>query len=86
MILVDSSVLIDFFRKRNKSKTLFYQLSENNYELAISVITHYEIGIGNREIHYDFWSKLLRNLHCLPFTAECSQKAVGIYKEPSNKQ
>jgi predicted nucleic acid-binding protein len=49
MILLDSSILIDLFRKKNKEKTLFYNLSKTEEIFCISSITSYEIGIGNRK-------------------------------------
>lgn len=49
MILLDSSILIELFRKKDKSKTRFYSLSKTYSDLSISSITFYEIGIGK---HY----------------------------------
>lgn len=54
MILLDSSILIELFRKKDKKKTTFYRLSEEYNELFISSITYYEIGVGNRKSHYDY--------------------------------
>ena len=51
MILLDSSILVELFRKKNKEKTLFYSLSQSYNNLCISSITHYEIGVGNRNSH-----------------------------------
>ena len=47
MILLDSSILIDLFRKKDKEKTQFYLLSQSYSDLCISSITYYEIGVGN---------------------------------------
>ncbi len=47
MILLDSSILIELFRKQDKTKTVFYKLSQTNDDFCISSITHYESGIGN---------------------------------------
>ena len=58
MILLDSSILIELFRKKDKKKTLFYNLSQSAKDLSISTITYYEIGIGNRKSHFDFWDSL----------------------------
>jgi len=48
MILLDSSILIELFRKKDKEKTIFYSLSQSYSDLCISSITYYEIGVGNR--------------------------------------
>lgn len=79
MILLDSSVLIELFRKKDKEKTLFYSLAKTNKTLCISSITYYEIGIGNRKSHVDYWGKLCENLLILPLDKECSENAITIY-------
>jgi len=79
MILLDSSVLIELFRKKDKGKTLFYNLSKSNTELAISTISYYEIGIGNRKAHEKYWDNLCEHLIILPFDKNCADKAISIY-------
>jgi predicted nucleic acid-binding protein len=81
MILLDSSILIELFRKQDKSKSLFYKLSQTSGELCISSITHYEIGIGNRKSHSEYWDSLSENLRILPFDKACSNSAISIYLE-----
>ena len=79
MILLDSSILIDLFRKKNKAKTCFYDLTKNYKDFCISTITNYEIGIGNRKSHYEFWERLKNSLQVLPFDEACSDNAIEIY-------
>ena len=79
MILLDSSILIELFRKKDKEKTLFYSLAKTYKTLCISSITYYEIGIGNRKSHFDYWEKLSENLRILPLDKECSDNAITIY-------
>jgi tRNA(fMet)-specific endonuclease VapC len=79
MILLDSSILIELFRKKNKEKTTFYKLSDNYDGLYISSITNYEIGIGNRKSHVDYWEQLSNYFKVLPFDKECSNTAIAIY-------
>jgi len=43
MILLDTSILIDFYRKKDKSKTVLFQLEKDHHQLAISVLTQFEI-------------------------------------------
>ncbi len=81
MILLDSSLLIELFRKKDKEKTLFYSLAKTYKTLCISSITHYEIGIGNRKSHSDYWEKLSENLRILPFDKDCSDNAITIYHD-----
>lgn len=79
MILLDSSILIELFRKKDKTQTLFYKLAQSTTDLCISSITHYEIGIGNRQSHNEYWESLCKNLKVIPFDKACSETAVSIY-------
>ncbi|MEI6141109.1 MAG: type II toxin-antitoxin system VapC family toxin [Mariniphaga sp.] len=81
MILLDSSVLIDLFRKKEKDKTLFYRLSQAYSGLSISSVSYYEIGIGNRNAHTLHWEALSENLSVIPFDRKCADSAVRIYLE-----
>jgi tRNA(fMet)-specific endonuclease VapC len=47
--------------------------------LCICSITHYEIGVGNRKSHSDYWNLLSENLRVIPFDKACSKSAVTIY-------
>ena len=78
-VLLDSSVLIEMFRKKDKEKTLFFNLSLSYRDLCISSITYYEIGIGNRRSHTDYWELLSENLNLIPLDKVCSTSAVKIY-------
>ena len=79
MILIDSSVLIQFFRSRSKVQTLFYKLARKYKSLSISAITYYEVGIGNRKSHLEYWETLTDCFTILPFNKECSLIAINIY-------
>ncbi|MEQ8685099.1 MAG: type II toxin-antitoxin system VapC family toxin [Imperialibacter sp.] len=81
MILLDSSVIIEHFRKKNKQETMFYSVAKSTKSLCISAISYYEIGIGNRKTHSDFWHSLTQELTVLPFDQACADIAVSIYRE-----
>lgn len=87
MILLDSSVLIELFRKKDKEKTVFYSLSQSYNDLCISSVTDYEIGIGNRKSHADYWNLLSENLRVIAFDKVCSKCPIEIYLDllKSNK-
>jgi predicted nucleic acid-binding protein len=81
MILLDSSVVIELFRKKDKKKTLFYSISQSYSDLCISSITYYEVGIGNRKSHFNYWKKLSDKLTVIPFDKACSITAISIYTD-----
>lgn len=65
LICLDTSILIDYYRKKNKSKTKFVQLSKD-YNFSISVITKLEILTGVRDEQKDFWNKIFNKIKILP--------------------
>lgn len=81
MILLDTSVLIEMFRMKDKAATFFYQLSERNESFAISTVTHYEILRGSYQTSQDaFWMSFLKSITTIPFDISVSNKAVQLYK------
>ncbi len=46
LILVDTSILIDYYRKTDKANSVWVALVRQGYEFAISAITKYEIYSG----------------------------------------
>ena len=85
MILLDSSVLIELFRKKSKQDTLFYKLAQSENDFSISSVTYYEIGIGNRKNHKNYWEKLCERLMVIPFDKACADSAITIYQNLKHK-
>ena len=82
--LVDSSIFIDYFRKREKSKTILYKLSKN-FNVVTSAICHFEIFTGVKESDLVFVNKLFEDIEVIPFYKECAFKASEIYKTLKKK-
>ncbi len=78
-VLVDTSILIDYFRKRDKSKTILYKLS-NNFNVVTSSVCYFEIFTGVKEIDLVFVNKLFEKIEVISFTRECAYNASKIYK------
>ena len=78
-ILLDTSILIDFFRKKNKSKLILYQLIPE-YEFCLSIITSFGIRIGiktdRQKRDYEI---LIEYFDILPIDEACIDVAVDIY-------
>jgi len=85
MILIDTSVLLEYFRKQKKKETLLFQLFERGDELFISTITRYEIMIGNSPKQEVFWEDVLKPLNVLVFGEEEADRTALIYKELKKK-
>lgn len=86
LILLDTSILIDYFRKTNKKNAYFYQLvATQQYTFAVSVITEYEIYLGATKNQTSFWDALFARLSVLVFDSQCAKEAVSIQQELKKK-
>ena len=86
IILADTSILIDYFRKSEKLNSVLIALFDQGYNFAISAITHYEIYSGATAFQIPFWNNLLNRTKVLPFDNLISQIAVDINAELKRKR
>ncbi|MGN6601569.1 MAG: type II toxin-antitoxin system VapC family toxin [Ginsengibacter sp.] len=78
IVLADTSILIDLFRKTEKANSRFVQLALEGYEFQISAITEYEVYSGATADQLPFWDKLLHKVKVLPFDKDVVKMAVSI--------
>lgn len=78
IIMVDTSILIDYFRKMDKSKTRLFDLSQKSENLCISSITEFEIYTGAKGEQADFWKAMLSNFIVFPFDSDAALMAVEV--------
>lgn len=81
MILLDTSVLIEFFRRKYKENSFFYQLAQQHQSFAISAITRMEILAGVNPQQIDFWIAFLRKIEVLPFDEKSANHAAILIKQ-----
>ena len=78
-LLIDTSILIDHLRKRNKRKSQYYKIV-GNYTLYVSTITLFELFAGAKdEQKMQDIDNIIEYLKILPFTRETAKKAGDIY-------
>lgn len=78
-ILLDSSIIIEYFRKEKKSKSILYQLS-GKYRFCLSTITIFELKIGLKtERQWKDYRTLIKDIEILPIDEFCIDEAVNIY-------
>jgi len=84
VICIDSCVLIDYYRAKEKSNTLFVQLSREGKKFAFSSIVIYEVLRGQ---HNDFFDKLFSHpdTQILSFDYQTARIASDIYLQLRNK-
>ena len=78
VILVDTSILIDYYRKTDKTNSIWVSLIRQGYEFAISAITKYEIYSGATQNQLTFWNSIFQNISIIPLDENCIDTAVVI--------
>ncbi|MEP6514066.1 MAG: type II toxin-antitoxin system VapC family toxin [Parafilimonas sp.] len=88
LVFLDSSVLIEFFRKTQKENSFFYnlQIKEGYQGFLISGIVQMEIYRGLDSKQKLFWDNLFEDLILVPFGIKATQEAVRISLELKSKR
>lgn len=86
VVLVDTFILIDFFRKTDKTKTQLIKLVDNGYLFSISTITEYEIFVGATIAQSAYWKKFLQKIIVYPFDTNAFTVAVDINNQLKQKR
>ena len=86
IVLADTSILIDYFRKTDKSNSSLISLLEQGYDFAISAISYQEIYSGTTPAQLPFWQDLLKQTTVLAFSQNIAQIAVDINDELKKKR
>jgi len=86
LILLDTSILIDYFRKPNKEKTILVELINKGYTFSISTITKFEIYTGATENQLEFWNTLFKNFKIFSFDEKSADIASKLNTELKKKR
>src|SRR4051812_31793635 len=78
VVLVDTSILIDYYRKTDKNNSAWVALVRQGYEFAISAISKYEIYSGATQSQLTFWDSVLQAVSVIPFNEACVDTAIVI--------
>ncbi len=78
IIMVDTSILIDFYRKTDKANSVWVALVRQGYDFVISAITKYEIYSGANQSQLGFWDSVLQGVAVFPFDEASVNIAVEI--------
>lgn len=86
VVMVDTSVLIDFFRKTDKSNSLLVSLVKQGFTFRISAITEYEIYSGANSDQKIYWEEMLNKTEVIPFDKKVVVTAVNINNSLKKKR
>ncbi|RYE19841.1 MAG: type II toxin-antitoxin system VapC family toxin, partial [Sphingobacteriaceae bacterium] len=86
IILLDTSILTDYYRKSDKANSVLFLLIQKEYQFAISVVTKYEIYAGAMANQLLFWDTLLQQFQIIPFNEIIVDKAVELNSSLKQKR
>ncbi len=78
IVLVDTSILIDYYRKTDKEKSLWISLVRQGYSFAVSAVTKYEIYAGATPNQLAFWDNVFQAITVMPLDELSVDTAVTI--------
>lgn len=81
LVCLDTSVLIDYFRKTKKENSFFFELTNQYFSFAISIITEFEIRCGSTKQQQAFWDAFFQSILIIPFDEKSNIEAVKIFQE-----
>ncbi len=83
-ILIDTSVVIDHFRKKNKQKSLLYELAKENI-LFLSAISKFEFLVGAKRTQIRQTKEIIGGFYILSFNSHVADVASDIAKKLRTK-
>jgi len=88
IVLLDTSVLIDFFRKKDKSKTFLFKLGSDYLSFAVSSITLFEIYTGAHESQIELWDIFFKDVRVIPLDIHIAMLSakIDLQLKRSNKR
>lgn len=85
-LMIDSSILIEYFRKTDKIKSKLIAHFKQYDQLFISTITVFEVYNGATEVHKQFWDNMLKSLTVLDFDRKAAREAAEIVSQLKTKR
>lgn len=85
-IMIDSTILIDYFRKTDKSKSILVKHSISYHKIYISTITEFEVLNGANSEQIEFWNEILKELTILDFDSKAARQSAKIVQELKRKR
>jgi len=84
--MVDSTILIDYFRKTDKEKSRLVAHFRNYDRLYISSVTEFEVVNGATQTHLEFWNGMLARFTVLDFDSKVARQAADIVAQLKTKR
>ena len=86
IVLVDTSILIDYCRKTDKERSVWINLVRQGYSFCVSAVTKYEIYAGATPNQLTFWNSIFLAITFMPLDEISVDTAVAINSELKKKR
>lgn len=87
-ILIDTSIIIDYLRQKDKNQTLLYYFGHQKYQLYTSIVTHTESYAGKsiweRKQAMEALEKIFSNIQILSLEEKISKRAGQLAAKYNN--
>jgi len=84
--MVDSTILIDYFRKTDKNNSRLVNHFKSYDALYISSVTEFEVINGATPSHLEFWNQMLSRFINLNFDSKAARQATEIVQQLKSKR
>ena len=84
-VMLDATILIEYFRARNKENTFYTEIVRKNDNPLISVVAKLEVLYGTRTDLVEYWNAVFATMMVVPFTDEMVAKAHEIILDLKRK-
>jgi len=78
IVLVDTSILIDYYRKTDKENSVWIHLVRQGHSFAVSTVTKYEIYAGATPSQLKFWDTVFEAITVISLDELSVDTAVTI--------
>jgi predicted nucleic acid-binding protein len=85
-LMVDSTILIEYFRKTDKANSKLVAHFKNYDQLYISSATEFEVVNGATQSHLQFWDGMLPRFTILSFDSKTARQAAEIVAQLKTKR
>ena len=85
-LMIDSTILIDYFRKTDKNNSRLVTHFKNYDRLYISSVTEFEVINGSTPAHLQFWNQILLRFTILDFDSMAAREATEIVRKLKTKR
>ena len=80
-LMIDSTILIDYFRKTDKDNSRLVNHFKDYDILYISSVTEFEVINGATPSHLQFWDHMLSRFIILNFDSKAARQAAEVVRQ-----